>query len=365
MPPQITLGGSVGVPGSASVLGFSDIAMPDADHTLTASEAAVFYLQVNGTLTADRTLTLPANNGQSYIVFNNTNGGFGIFINDGTVEVFNGTAALVFYDDSFTDYQTVGAAFAGSRLELNDGAGHTLTLNSATGGSSLQTLVTSSNVIDINNAGTFAAGIASGIRTGFLSFGGVSEFDDPIAGTIDTSFPVCIFNDGGQFDTITIAGGAPTGTFCPIIFLLNFGVTAISFTTGGNVANAGTIPNNCSVAAVWDFNDSVWFIVGGAQPISVNDVTSEVHLNTQITNIFGSTVYVSGWCTTSGSGVGSIEIQLSPDGGTYTTIWRNENTASVDGASVGFAFVFPAGYSCKVNSSGDITGLGGFFITNC
>ena len=76
--PDIPLGGSIGVPGSLSVFGFTTIDMEDSDQTLTSDQAATLVIILTGTLTDDRTLNCPANEGQMLMVYNATDGGFNV-----------------------------------------------------------------------------------------------------------------------------------------------------------------------------------------------------------------------------------------------------------------------------------------------
>jgi hypothetical protein len=85
-------------------------------------------------------------------------------------------------------------------------------------------------------------------------------------------------------------------------------------------------------------------------------------LNTTYTNTDSGPRLVFGYANTSGSSVGRLTANIGPSAPS-TTIWANENTASVSGAPVGFCFVVPAGYQYTLQSSGDITGLGAWTET--
>lgn len=84
---QINLGGSIGVPGSTAVLGnYNIIFASDADHTMTVTEFSNKFLNVTSSLslTATHNLIAPLNQGQEYVVQNNTTGGQSIVIKGST-----------------------------------------------------------------------------------------------------------------------------------------------------------------------------------------------------------------------------------------------------------------------------------------
>lgn len=112
--PQIPLTGSVGIPGSAAVLGYFPISMTsDANHALTSTEWANHVLLVTSTvsLTTSRSLIAPNNPGQDFIIQNKTTGGQSIQIigTSGTgISIANGQSVEVFFDG--TNY-TNGSQF--------------------------------------------------------------------------------------------------------------------------------------------------------------------------------------------------------------------------------------------------------------
>jgi hypothetical protein len=80
---QISLGGSIGVPGSVAVLGnYNVIFTSDANHTLSSVEFSNKFLDVTSSvsLTATRQLIGPLNQGQEFVVQNNTTGSQSITI---------------------------------------------------------------------------------------------------------------------------------------------------------------------------------------------------------------------------------------------------------------------------------------------
>ena len=109
---SIDLGGSIGVPGGVAVLGnFNVIYTSDADHTLSATEWSNQFLDVTSSvsLTATHQLIGPLNQGQLFIIQNNTTGGQVIEVIGATgtgVMVPNGSTMTVVCDG--TNYLSAG-----------------------------------------------------------------------------------------------------------------------------------------------------------------------------------------------------------------------------------------------------------------
>jgi hypothetical protein len=77
--PQVPIYGSLGTSSLAPTLGSTPIALTDADHTLAIpNETCYLQVIVTGSLTANRNVLAPLVAGFSYIVINNTAGGFAI-----------------------------------------------------------------------------------------------------------------------------------------------------------------------------------------------------------------------------------------------------------------------------------------------
>ena len=112
--PSIPLTGSIGVPGSAAILGGGTLQLSaDANHTLSAAEYATHFLQVTSSvsLTATRNLVGPANQGQDICLENATTGGqsLQVIAASGTgVTIPNGATTCVFFDG--TNYVTNASA---------------------------------------------------------------------------------------------------------------------------------------------------------------------------------------------------------------------------------------------------------------
>lgn len=120
---QIPLTGSVGVPGSAAVLGYQSIAMTDSTYTLAPREWANQFLNITSIvpLTATRNVIVPLNPGQQFTVENNTTGGQSIQIIGASglgVTVGNGNTLIVASDG--TNYiagSSAGAAPVGATYQ--------------------------------------------------------------------------------------------------------------------------------------------------------------------------------------------------------------------------------------------------------
>jgi len=72
------------------------LSMADANTTLTSQQARCAILEFTGTLTAQRTITLPLA-AQQWTVFNNTTGGFGLQFNTGPI--IAATKRAIIYSD--------------------------------------------------------------------------------------------------------------------------------------------------------------------------------------------------------------------------------------------------------------------------
>lgn len=86
---NINLSGSIGATGVA-ILGSASVANLDAPYTLSVAEYTNNYINVTGTLTAQRNIIAPLTVGSSYIVKNSTTGGYSIQFKGAT-----GTGVLI------------------------------------------------------------------------------------------------------------------------------------------------------------------------------------------------------------------------------------------------------------------------------
>lgn len=113
--PQIPLGGSIGVPGSAPTLCAAAVAMSsDANYTLAPNQYACnsLYVTSSVSLTATRNIVAPLNYGQQFTITNATTGGQSVQVIGATgagVAVANG-ATMVVTSPNGTGYVAGGAA---------------------------------------------------------------------------------------------------------------------------------------------------------------------------------------------------------------------------------------------------------------
>ena len=116
---NILLSGSVGVAGSASILGnFNVVFSADANHTMSPTEFSNKFLEVTSStsLTATRNLVAPLNQGQEYVVQNLTAGGHSIQIIGPTgtgIVIANGTTPVSVVCDGTNYLQSSGGGGGG------------------------------------------------------------------------------------------------------------------------------------------------------------------------------------------------------------------------------------------------------------
>ena len=343
--PEIPLGGSVGLPGSASLLGWNTIAMPDSDFTPDVRDVACLYLHITGNPSQQRTLNLPQNPGQFYVILNDTNKP--IALNAADTVIPSNCWMIVLFDDGFEDYipltpaisdfdfsfifNPVGSVDSAHQIKITPGITPSITTNAL--------------VLNINPA------FVTQLRSLGLSF---AISDQPVSGNYDGGQGVNILQ-GGSIGSITINGGNPPNPAQPFLFFFNISTSnALNFLTGGNIGNAASIPAGGSGFAFW--NGTSWQIFAPTSTASQTDVTGLRALGTVFQNGTGSTIMVTGWCTSSGSSVGSLTANVGPTN-TPAAIWSNENTASVSGGPIGFNFPVPPGFFYELVGAGDISGL--------
>lgn len=124
-PPQIPLGGNIGVQGSVAILGGTTVQMPaDANYTITPAQWSNKTLVITSavTLTATRNIIAPLNKGQEFNVENSTTGAQSITIigASGTgITIASGTSAMVFTDG--TNYLTAASSGGGANFPATPG----------------------------------------------------------------------------------------------------------------------------------------------------------------------------------------------------------------------------------------------------
>jgi hypothetical protein len=139
-----------------------------------------------------------------------------------------------------------------------------------------------------------------------------------------------------------------------------------------NISNPGTTPSiNMTVTAIPNSALANAFTTVNGQTCTLGaSCTIVIHPNvvqTTPSRSFGVTyqntgtgaLYVSGYGLTHGSSTGQISCLDGPSSPS-TTVWSNENTASVEGAVTGFSCLIPASYYYEVAVSGDVYGVGGW-----
>ena len=271
MAPQIPLSGTIGLPGSAALLGFKKIIMPDADYTPPIQDVACQVLELIGNVSALRTLTLPANDGQTYIIFNFTSGD--ILLNGGGVRITQGSSSLVTYIADNGDYANT-AGILGNPATVSDGQGNFISLWARQAGSG-NYIWSSDGVLLINTATpttgvTVPAGTLKGIGAGGWSYYGYVGFFSPISGVMNATSGL-IFTSGGAITDITIGGASPGAlafydNLAPILTIQNssgVGGHPLQINTGGTVAgfaNSATIPDPGMATCVWSPAASRWFV---------------------------------------------------------------------------------------------------------
>jgi hypothetical protein len=119
---QINLSGSIGLPGFAAILGnYNVIFASDADHALTAVEWSNNFLEVTSSvsLTTTHQLIAPLNQGQEFVVQNNTTGDQSIEVIGATgtgITIANGATVSVVCDG--TNYLAVGGGESGNATSI-------------------------------------------------------------------------------------------------------------------------------------------------------------------------------------------------------------------------------------------------------
>ena len=130
---QIPLTGSIGVSGTAPILGVTPISFTtDANVTMTYSQASANFLAVTSSisLTATRSLIAPLTKGQEFTIQNSTTGGQSITVIGATgtgVTIPNGQTMIVVCDG--TNYITTGGLTA--PVQVNQGGTSKTTLAAA------------------------------------------------------------------------------------------------------------------------------------------------------------------------------------------------------------------------------------------
>ena len=199
---NIQLSGSVGVPGSVFILGDEAISMPDADLTMSPAEYSNYFLSLTGELTATRRLIAPLNPGQTFLVQNDTAGGFGVEVVGATgngIVVPNGSILLVGTDG--TSYDVIGGGTGGAIIFRPGGvAGGNIHTSAATVAVAIANASGAVTVyVDTSLAPGNVAMIPSGVVWDFKLYGrlaGQANINSDVSEPGD--FPRLIVSDGAK-----------------------------------------------------------------------------------------------------------------------------------------------------------------------
>jgi hypothetical protein len=221
--PQIPLTGSVGVKGSVAILGSANVAIADANHTLTANEYASNFLLVTSSvsLTATRNLVGPLNEGQQFTIENSTTGGHNIQIIGATgtgITIPNGQTVSVTSDG--TNYLTAvssGGTPGGSdaQIQINNSSAFGAITNAAPGsvlasqGTSTASVFQTKPTLDVRDWGN---GSTNGIASAVTACGSVN----PCTILIPSSYPA---TESVPCGILTGNGGGGCSTSSNITFL--------------------------------------------------------------------------------------------------------------------------------------------------
>jgi hypothetical protein len=93
---------------------------------------------------------------------------------------------------------------------------------------------------------------------------------------------------------------------------------------------------------------------------TLNNVTSTRSFGEAIQNASAGVMFVQGFASTSGSGVGGLNCLVGPTTPS-STVWSMSFTATVSGGQAGFTCFVPAGYFYEITDTGAITGVTSWF----
>jgi hypothetical protein len=129
---------------------------------------------------------------------------------------------------------------------------------------------------------------------------------------------------------------------------------------GGPTINPS--PNAWSVIDFLVTNDLALRLIGTFSTSTTTDQTGSRGFGVTYQNTSSRPLFVSGWGTTHGSSTGELDAAVGPVTASIT-VFKNKNTASVEGAPAGFGFMVPPGYFYQVTAAGDVYTLGGWTET--
>jgi hypothetical protein len=317
--PAVSLGGSAGITGSLSLTGQTNLILStDANRTLIPSEWWAGTIKTTSTvsLTATRSVILPANPGQKYTVENLTTGGQSVIYiaTSGTgVTVANGASAAITFDGtnylnstgsgggfitSITTTGTTGASTVVSGV-LNipiysgGGSGFPITLGStsiASGSTTTSISGLTVNGVALNNTGantlyldkTGAYSTPSGTGSGVSSI----SFSPPLyasgsTGAVTANCSACAFYNIG-LPTSTLPLHSTASTAIVVAAAIGLATTDVSgvlpaaemtpLGASGGSHSAGIAPDPGATAGTTRFlrEDSTWAVPAGGGGGTVN-----------------------------------------------------------------------------------------------
>src|SRR5271166_3524248 len=202
---QITFSGSIGVPGSQSVLGNINIIIGNANHTLLASEYSNKFLDITSSvsLTSTYNIVAPLNQGQEFTVQNNTTGGYSVQIigaSGAGVTISNGGTVSVVCDG--TNYLQSSGGSSSSPTATIDSTSAAVSLGDPL------TSVANGNLVKATQATLAASG------TGVVAWAAVAAASPPATiaiypNTPGVKIPASAFGLGAGLATDAIITGSP------------------------------------------------------------------------------------------------------------------------------------------------------------
>lgn len=204
--------------------------------------------------------------------------------------------------------------------------------------------VTSSTLTNVPAPGT--------LITFYIVSGNPGNFSFAWPSTVH--FPRNVQNEslGNLFTQQFISDGTnlfPVETFLDVLFGQ---IATAQGTANTAVANAAAAQGSANTALA----EIAALVLGATQGAPARA------FNNTYQNTSGGIMFISGYGNTAGSSTGQIRCNVgsvSPS----STVFANENTASVSGAPAGFSFMVPPGFFYSVVTSGDITGVGAWVET--
>jgi hypothetical protein len=300
---QIQLSGSVGVPGSAPILGsYNVVFSTNAPHTMSAAEYSNYFLDVTGTLSSPQNLIAPLTQGQSFIVQNNTTGGQSI-----TIIGSSGTGITI------TNGQTLTVVCDGTNYLTTSGT-------SFTAGGDLSGSNTDQTVIAIQGNSVYAETLGSS-EDGYALIWNADGYwlATPISSGTTVTGTGLWYNSSGVLNSaaITLTGDVSEGALSSghvpltVIGLDGTPIVITTLTTGNGLSYNGT-----------DWVNSALNLAGGSAYVTgALPVTNLAH-GTSAQVLMSNGTPATTWTTISG------DVSITATGATTVTALQNNAVAS-------------------------------------